>query len=284
VPAELDELVQKLTARAAVDRPEHAAEVRDALRRLAHAPAVPLPAARAIAAFQSLRDTTLGPWVRQSVARYSAQSKRARTVQAGAAALVLISVVFAGMPGEDAAQSKPEAGAAVAAEVAAKTEAAAEKQQPAAPAAQPTVIDKVVKAAADAVRGTAEKVNPKAAPPAYPPELAPDVDLMLEGKSARERRDAADKVFGHKPPEDVAPHLRVIAELESARGCKTRKQAIAKMREQPDTRYLRSLQRLQATPHSGCGFLNLRDCYGCVRSDLSEAIETITASLPAPTN
>ena len=77
-------------------------------------------------------------------------------------------------------------------------------------------------------------------------------------------------------------HLRVIAELESARGCKTRKLAIAKMRDQPDTRYLRTLQRLASSPRSGCGFLSLKDCYSCIRTDLNVAIEAITANLTPP--
>jgi hypothetical protein len=194
------------------------------------------------------------------------------------------------MPGEDAVQPKlePETAAASAAQPAdpsgqPPTSLAAPPVPAAAPAqpAQPTVIDKVVKAASDAVRGVADKAKP--APPAYPPELAADVEVMLESANARERRSAADKVFNYRPPESVAPHLRVIAELESARGCKTRKEAIAKMREQPDTRYLRSLQRLAGAPRNGCGFLNLADCYKCIRNDLRSAIDTISASLPSAT-
>src|SRR4051794_5316300 len=77
-PAELDELVQRLTSRNAADRPEHAAEVRDALRRLAHvsSPRWPVPAAVMELATPVL--STLRPRVVRAVAAYRAQPPAVR--------------------------------------------------------------------------------------------------------------------------------------------------------------------------------------------------------------
>ena len=80
----------------------------------------------------------------------------------------------------------------------------------------------------------------------------------------------------------MLPHIRGIAELEVARTCKARKEAIAKMRKQGDRRYLVPLERLSSMPRSGCGFLDLSDCYSCIRTDLRVAIASIENTEPPP--
>jgi serine/threonine-protein kinase len=273
---ELDDVVQRLTARAIGDRPEHAAEVRDALRRLAHTSAPPLSAARALAALQQLRDSSVGPWVRKTVDRYSAQPQTTRRVQAGAVALAAIALVLAILPsGDGPAPNAPPP------ETASQPAAgnAAPAAQPAPAETQPTAMDKMAKAAAAVVEKAAPKLR---VGPLFPPELAVDVKIMLDGESQRDRRSAAEKVFAYEPAAKVSPHLRAIAELEKARGCKTRKQAIANMKQQGDLRYLPPLQRLARSPRSGCGFLNLADCLSCIRNDLREAIAELEKKLPQP--
>lgn len=264
LPPELDELLQRLTARNLTERPEHAAEVRDTLRRLASEATPPIVAARAMAALHSLRDSSIGPFVQQAVERYSAQPKQVQRLLAGGAALGLLALVLVVVPGGD------------------DTQAAAPKQQanaaqPATTGKQPerSVIDKMV----DAVKKATPLPKPK---PLYPDELEDDVQTMLEGEGYRARRRAAEKVLAYEPKDEVAAHLRVIAQLETSRGCKPRKEAIAKMKEQRDPRYLPSLQRYAQTSRSGCGFLNLSDCYGCIRGDLHEAIDAIQQRLPQP--
>ncbi len=252
VPAELDELVQRLTARAAAVRPEHAAEVRDTLRRLSHARAVVSAAqARALlrhghAAWQRARsELQRGQVVLQrALARYRAQPRATRRWQAGGAVAVLLLFAVLGAARLDTHPGK-----------------------------QPTtMLAKVARVAA--------KIVPKAGPPpppepAIPEELAPDVQTMLGGRTWRERRAAAEKVLAYKPPERVFPHLLVIAELETARGCRARREALDKIKEQADPRYLTTLRRFDRLPHSGCGFLSLGDCYSCTRSDVRAAIDAI---------
>jgi serine/threonine-protein kinase len=246
--------------------------VRDALRRLAQASNSPLSPARAIAVLNNLRDSSVGPWVRQAVTRYSAQPPEVRRLQAAAAAVVLIALVLVILPGGSEAPSAPAAAPSVAGSGGgASVEAGAP--------AKPTVIDQVVKAAAQVVEKAAAPVLRSE----IPREIAPDVQIMLEGETFRERRSAAQRVLAYRPAERVPAHLRVIAELEGSRGCRTRQDAIAKMKQQGDLRYLPPLQRLSRASRSGCGFLGLSDCYSCIRGDVRDALDSIQRTLPQPT-
>jgi hypothetical protein len=248
LPTELEELVQRLTARAATERPEHAAEVRDALRRLAHSSSPRLAAADALAAL-----STLSPRVRRALDQYRAQPPRVRKLQAGIAVASLLLVGALGVIGGGAPARDQHASV--------------------------TLSKAVHDAVQDAVHAviTPTPLPPPAPPPkpTLPPELTKDVETLLEGKAPRERRAAAEKVRAYKPQERVFPYLLVIAELETARSCKARKQAIAKMELQGDVRYLPALRRLDRAPRSGCGFLSLADCLGCVRSDLRDALDAL---------
>jgi serine/threonine-protein kinase len=211
--------------------------------------------------------------VKQAVDRYSAQPPQVRRLQMGGAAVVAIALVALLVPGEETpAANAPGLTSEVPANGAATT-------PPPAPETQPTAMDKMVKAAADVVQKAAPKLRPA---PAFPPELATDVKIMLDAESSRDRRSAAEKVLAYQPPNRISPHLRVIAELERARGCKTRKEVIATMQLEADLRYLPPLQRLARSPRSGCGFLNLADCLSCIRGDLREAIDEIEKKLPQP--
>jgi hypothetical protein len=112
---------------------------------------------------------------------------------------------------------------------------------------------------------------------ALPAELAEDGKQLLESESTRERRAAADAILAYRPKERVPSHTRLIAEFETSRSCKARKQVIAKMQEAGDARFLPPLQRMARAPKSGCGFLSLGDCYSCVRRDLGRAITALEA-------
>jgi serine/threonine protein kinase len=247
LPLELDELVQRLVARSAAERPEHAAEVRDTLRRLSHASGPRLAVAGMLAALLTLK--VAGS---QALARYKAQSITTRVLQAlsASAVLALLAVLGANEP-KKPPETRP-----------------------------PTMLSKVVNAAQRAVDtvvppAPAPKPAPPPPKPTLPPELTKHVEKLLEGKTARERRAAAVKVRAYTPQDKVFPYLLVIAELEMARGCKPRKDVIDKMKEQADARYLPALRRLDRAPHSGCGFLSLADCQSCIRADLREAIDAL---------
>ena len=128
------------------------------------------------------------------------------------------------------------------------------------------VKEEVVDPAVEAVRRPLNDI---------PDELEEEVQSMLESERATVRRRAAKAVLAHKPQSAVPAHLITIAKLESARRCKTRRAAIREMAEVADERFLPALTRLSQARKSGCGFLRLKDCYGCVRADLRQAIKAV---------
>lgn len=74
----------------------------------------------------------------------------------------------------------------------------------------------------------------------------------------------------------ASPALKVALELRDAQGCQANRELLPRVQEHGDTRSLRRLQRLQAK--SGCGFLNLEDCFSCLRKDklLASTIAAVT--------
>ena len=256
LPSELDELVQRLTSRLPEGRPEHAAEVRDTLRRLA---------ASGGGARNSLPDVVAGlpelvsnitPWVRTAVTRFNEQPVRTRGAQVVIAAALLATLFILALRGDDA------------------------------PPSDPTQVTED-KPLLDQVKDTAKKLAAAATPAPLKPKEMPEslrdeTTALLEAESSRDRRDAGETILAHRPEDEVLPHIRGIAELEVARTCKARKEAIAKMRKQGDRRYLVPLERLSSMPRSGCGFLDLSDCYSCIRTDLRVAIASIENTEPPP--
>jgi hypothetical protein len=67
----------------------------------------------------------------------------------------------------------------------------------------------------------------------------------------------------------------LAADLELARGCAGKKALLAKMREEGDDRVMPALDRLDATPEKGCGFLGMKDCFACLRTELAETIREL---------
>ena len=269
LPAALDELIQRLTALAVGQRPEHAAEVRDELRRLAQtsAPRWVLPAG--LSAIATPIVSRARPTVTRALSAYRAQPKTVRRALVGAALFVVL-VPLALLPAE---QQAPDVKMAIT-PAAGTTEPgppASLKAAPVAPA--PSVIERVVRAASNAVGKTqAPAIKPVAV---LPVELAEPAQTVIDGKTLRERRAAAAKLLAYKPADRVYPYLRTIAELESARSCRARKVLLAKMGKERDDHYLPTLRRLNRTSRSGCGFLSLSDCLSCIRDDLRDALDAI---------
>ncbi len=80
----------------------------------------------------------------------------------------------------------------------------------------------------------------------------------------------------------ASPALQLALDIREAKGCSKLKELVPRARQYADDRSLTSLKRLQKK--SGCGFLGLEDCYGCLRGDtaLDEAVSA-AGSRPAPT-
>jgi hypothetical protein len=246
VPEELDELLQRLTARTPSDRPESSGDIRDTLRKLAVAPDTS-------GALQRLSQGVV--WVRaQTVTAEHAfralpRPQQKRAALAGGALIALISLALL-WPSKS---SKPLAAKGQGAQGVAQEEDQDEDQD--------------------------EDQEDKPAPE-VPDELAGNLDALLNGKTLRERRDAGQALLSYGAQDRIAAPIKRLAELEVATGCKARRTAIDAMLAEPDPRFLAPLRRRHEAPRSGCGFLDLSDCYSCNRTDFKNAVEQLDKLFP----
>ena len=259
LPRALDELVQKLTARAAEDRPEHAGAVRDELRALARQSGTPMFELREYAehAYLQARLRARTLWA-AGRARFLALPPRGRAGVAAAALAVAIGALAIARSGRAPAPPPvfhpppPRSAEHV--------------------AGNPTLAERALQ--------LAERVSarqPESPQPSVPKELSEDVETMFSAKTSQERRRSAGKVLAYKPAASVFPYLLAVARLEQAKNCRERKDAIGDITELKDPRSLPAVRRLSDSPRTGCGFLRLRDCNACVRTELRRALEVLEA-------
>jgi serine/threonine protein kinase len=73
----------------------------------------------------------------------------------------------------------------------------------------------------------------------------------------------------------ASPALEVLLDLREAKTCDARHALLERVRDQGDARVLALLQQFQTA--RGCGFLNVADCYPCMRKDdlLSQAVTSV---------
>jgi serine/threonine-protein kinase len=115
----------------------------------------------------------------------------------------------------------------------------------------------------------------RAAEPEMSRAVQVKIDRMVQGHGQNTRRSAARWLSRHEPVEEVPAWSRAVAGLEIARGCRTRREALRKIRDLGDVRALPSVERYHHAPHRGCGLLRQSDCYGCVRDDLRQTVEAL---------
>lgn len=79
----------------------------------------------------------------------------------------------------------------------------------------------------------------------------------------------------------ATPALRVAIDLRAARRCETKRELLRRAQKEGDRRSLVQLRSL--TERRGCGFLNLQDCWPCLRKSaaLSEAIAALESRTSA---
>lgn len=241
VPDELDVLVRKLTSRMPNDRPDSAGDVRDQLRAFAMGPDRPQP--NHGSPFEIVIDQARDRLTRASTAfKTLPPARKARVLGLG-------TVVFAGVvalsfilpPRVQRAETQGE-----------------------------TQNQSIWE-------GVVEAVKP---PPEVPPELEGNLKALLRGKSARERRQAGQALLSYGAQDKIAEPIKTLAQLETATTCKARREAIDKALATPDPRFLPPIRRRHESPRSGCGFLSFEDCFGCIRADLKDAHEKLTALYP----
>ena len=110
-----------------------------------------------------------------------------------------------------------------------------------------------------------------------PAGLAEHVQTLLSSADRKARKAASDALLEHAPQDAVPVYARNIAWLERAAGCDAKKAVIKKIGDEGDKRPLGALRMLARTPKKGCGALDLRDCYECLRETLARTIGQLEA-------
>ncbi|MGM0558664.1 MAG: serine/threonine protein kinase [Myxococcota bacterium] len=110
-----------------------------------------------------------------------------------------------------------------------------------------------------------------------PAELANDVlgDLAWSAKSRSTREDIQATLESTGRMESLDPWHTYAMELRAAKGCKEHAKWIEKLANSGDPDALAPLRFYAAKPTRGCGTFNSKDCYGCIRDDLDEAIQKL---------
>ena len=107
-----------------------------------------------------------------------------------------------------------------------------------------------------------------------------DVWFSTVGKTPATRA-AKEWLDSNAVRQRASPALRAALDIREAKTCSALLELLPRVAKDGDERSLRPLERLQNS--SGCGFLNLADCYPCLRkgSALTDAIAAVSAR-PAP--
>jgi serine/threonine-protein kinase len=295
IPPLLEDLVARLLARRAADRPADAASVRDALREFLtlaaeehqrwRTGARPVPS--------SLRIDGKSPSIRPVPLRHS------RT-PAGSAA----SVRPSSAPG--VATSKASAGSGRPGPTSSKPPRLLVRQSKAAWAVT-GLVSAILLAAVVLVATGAIELRPKGSvaavaqqvaqelnlPPGalgqlsksgLPPSLEPTYDRLMLADTREERIEAANEVLSHEPPTEVPTYVRRMANLQLAKTCEEKRQAIEQLAEVKDVRTLPLLVRLSQKPRTGCGKKHREDCLDCLRAPLEALISNLETGVgkPAP--
>lgn len=102
-------------------------------------------------------------------------------------------------------------------------------------------------------------------------------DLTVDGESSAVRKRAYDSLKNTERLDSLEDWQRLSIQMHHTKGCSSYKKIIAKIVDEGDPRGLKVLKTFSDKNARGCGFLNLQDCYGCIRGDLRDAIKTLEA-------
>jgi eukaryotic-like serine/threonine-protein kinase len=268
-PRALDELILRLCARSADDRPEHAGLVRDELRLLAQRQVGPATAIAEHAGSQLVA-------ARKQLAALS-QRTRLLLGAAGIVGVVAVVVGLTRVPSEAPVSAetsvRSSAQPAIAKPKPLETkpvDPAPNEQKDPQPTAAPSLADRALQFAERIVKDAPLPERETSIPKA----LEADAKTVLQGPRVAVRRRAANNILRYKGDgaDSLPPYLLGVAKLERARTCSDRQQAISEIEDAKDQRALPALTRIVDAARTGCGFLGLSDCYACVRADARDAL------------
>lgn len=258
VPAALETLIAQLLARNASERPDRAADVRNRLHELAsgatptnastrNAPTGPAPTLPGLAWPRVLWERAR-PWLDRLPRQIHFAG---RSWSLGVVVLAMLApVLFAA----------GTAAVLVTAFTGDEQEASAPPPDP-----HPGMGQRLAKLIASAAESE----------PAVPEEVQDHIDTMLHGPSEKARKRAASWLADHEPADEVPEWARASADVQRANGCRSMTKALERVREVGNDSALPVVRRFADKPKRGCGLLNLRDCYSCVRDDLARTLDEL---------
>jgi serine/threonine protein kinase len=270
IPPEFEELVVKLLARRAADRPPDAATVRDSLREIGkladnepqrwRTGARPVPtalrpdaeaAAKAVANESKKPASAAGRALSSARPLLLVRTSKTAWVFAGVLSAILLSAAF--MVGTGRVELRPRR------DVVQVAQRMAEKLNLPPPSAETLTIS---------APGEVEPPGPSG----LPRRLEETYGKLLQADDRDDRNDAADALLAHVPPDEVPLYARRVARLQLARTCSEKRLEIGQLAEVRDARALPALIRLSQKPRSGCGRKHREDCFACLREPLEALI------------
>jgi serine/threonine-protein kinase len=102
--------------------------------------------------------------------------------------------------------------------------------------------------------------------------------LAMLGDGGSTRRRAKDALEESRRFDELDDWMRASIGLRFANGCSEHREYIDALVATEDPRALRILRFYDRQPPNGCGTFNRKDCYGCIRKDLAEAISALEAA------
>lgn len=100
-------------------------------------------------------------------------------------------------------------------------------------------------------------------------------DVAWRSNSGEDRKRAVDLLEGTGQLQSLPDWTRHAIELRRASGCDAHRKHIEALAAEGEPKALEILKIYDQKPRKGCGPFKGKDCYGCVRSDLEEAITTL---------
>lgn len=282
VSEHLEILLKELLSREPQNRSLDAAQLRDALKRIAigldpNADEDSLIAAQLET--QAGRVAILSPPTAAHESWIQRRDKRPLVIALAAIVLTCISaaiyfLVFAGQP-EQTGDEPPTS----------EVPTSSSAQQPAGdgPANEAQnadtsdTDDETTAAETGGNEAAPEKVVDTPKVPPISPEIAELIKKMQTGDSRSGRARAANSLRKHEPAEAVPEFARAGAELTLAKFCYEKRRHYETLRKLADPRALPLLQRLAKTKR-GCGKKRRSDCYSCFRKSLNETVNTLEAA------